>query len=59
MKTAAFKLVAGVVAAQLVIVSTTLAACFVTRNAKCDGSKVSEMLTAITAQAFALYASEK
>ena len=59
MKRAAFRLVAGVVAAQLVIVSSTLAACFVTRNDKCDGSKVSEMLTAITAQAFALYASEK
>lgn len=59
MKRAAFRLVAGVVAAQLVIVSSTLAACFVTGNDRCDGSKVSEMLTAITAQAFALYASEK
>ena len=59
MKRAAFRLVAFVVATQLVLVAGTLAACFITRNDKCDGSKMSEMLTAITASAFALYASEK
>lgn len=59
MKLAAFKLVAFVVAMQLVIVTATLAACFFTRNEKCTGDRISETLTYISAQAFALYASEK
>ena len=59
MKQAAFKLVAFVVAVQLAIVMGTVAACFITRNEKCTGDKVSELLTYISAQAFALYAAEK
>ena len=59
MKRAAFKLVAFVVAVQLTIVIGTVAACFITRNDKCTGDKVSELLTYISAQAFALYAAEK
>jgi hypothetical protein len=58
MKRAAFKLVAFVVAVQLVIVTSTLAACLFTRNDKCTGDKLSELLTYISAQAFALYAAE-
>jgi hypothetical protein len=59
MKRAAFKLVAFVVAVQLALVTGTMAACFFTRNDKCTGDRVSELLTYISAQAFALYASEK
>ena len=59
MKLAAFKLVAFVVAAQLVLVSGTMAACFITRNDKCNGDRISELVTYISEQAFALYAAEK
>ena len=59
MKQAAFKLVAFVVAAQVVIVLITISACFATKSEKCTGDKVGELLTNITAQAFALYAAEK
>lgn len=59
MKRAAFKLVAFVVAAQLILVAGTIVGCFFTRNDKCTGDRVSELLTYISAQAFALYASEK
>jgi hypothetical protein len=59
MKQAAFKLVAFVVAAQLGIAILTIAACFITKSNKCTGDKVSELLTNISAQAFALYAAEK
>ena len=59
MKSAAFQLVALVVAVQLGIVTGTIIGCFITDNNKCDGKNVSELLTYISAQAFALYASEK
>jgi hypothetical protein len=59
MKQAAFKLVAFVVAAQLGIAILTIAACFITKSDKCTADKVSELLTNISAQAFALYAAEK
>ncbi len=59
MKQAAFKLVAFVVASQLVIAILIIAACFITKSEKCTGEKVGELLTNISAQAFALYAAEK
>jgi hypothetical protein len=59
MKHAAFKLVAFVVAVQLALIAGILTGCFFTRNEKCTGDKISEMLTYISAQAFALYAAEK
>ena len=59
MKQAAFKLVAFVVASQLVIAIFIIAACFITKSEKCTGDKVGELLTNISAQAFALYAAEK
>ena len=59
MKQAAFRLVAFVVATQLVLVAGTLAACFITNAKECKGDRISELLTYISAQAFALYASEK
>jgi hypothetical protein len=59
MKHAAFKLVAFVVAVQLSLIAGILTGCFFTRNEKCTGDKISEMLTYISAQAFALYAAEK
>ena len=59
MKEAAFKLVAGVISIQLLVVAGVLAGCFITQNQKCDGSKVSELMTYIAAQSFALYAAEK
>ena len=59
MKQAAIKPVAYVVALQLAIVMGTVAACFIARNDQCTGDKVSELLTYISAQAFALNATEK
>lgn len=59
MKQAAFKLVAFVVATQLVLVSGTLAACFITNAEECKGDRISEPLTYISGQFFALSASEK
>ena len=59
MKQAAFRLVAGVISIQLLIVAGALIGCFITRTDKCDGSKVSELMTYIAAQSFALYAAEK
>ncbi len=59
MKRAAFRLVAFIVSFQLVIVSATLAGCFITKNEKCDGNNISEFMTYVVAQAFALYAAEK
>tara|TARA_R100001163_G_C4950334_1_gene118364 strand:+ start:229 stop:402 length:174 start_codon:yes stop_codon:yes gene_type:complete len=57
MKAAAFKLVATVLSIQLLIMAGVLIGCF--RTQKCDGSRVSELMTYITAQSFALYAAEK
>jgi hypothetical protein len=59
MKKAAFKLVAAVISIQLLILAGVLFGCFRTNNERCDGSKVSELMTYITAQSFALYAAEK
>ena len=59
MKSAAFKLVAFVVGAQVFLLIGVAAACMITNNKRCTGDKIQEMLTAITAQAFALYAAEK
>tara|TARA_R100001443_G_scaffold43803_1_gene56830 strand:+ start:1738 stop:1917 length:180 start_codon:yes stop_codon:yes gene_type:complete len=59
MKRAAFYLVAGVITVQLLIVSGVLAACFKTGSEKCTGDRAGELLMYITAQSFALYASEK
>ena len=59
MRKAAFKLVAAVISIQLLIMAGVLIGCFRTSNEKCDGSKVSELMTYITAQSFALYAAEK
>ena len=59
MKRAAFSLVAGVIAVQLLIVGGVLFGCFKTQTEKCTGGRVGELLMYITAQSFALYASEK
>ena len=59
MKRAAFNLVAGVIAVQLLIVSGILIGCFKTQAEKCTGDRVGELMMYITAQSFALYASEK
>ena len=59
MKRAAFYLVAGVIAVQLLIAGGILIGCFKTQAEKCTGDKVGELLMYITAQSFALYASEK
>ena len=59
MKKAAFYLVAAVISAQLLIASGVLAGCLITKDNRCTGEKVSEMLMYITAQTFALYAAEK
>ena len=59
MKRAAFYLVAGVIAVQLLIIGGVLIGCFKTQAEKCTGDRVGELMMYITAQAFALYASEK
>lgn len=56
MKVPAFYLVAGVISIQCIIGAGVLVGCF--RTDKCDGQKVSELFTFITAQSFALYAAE-
>ena len=53
----AFYLLAGVLGIQLAIMSGVLFGCF--RTQKCDGERISELMTFITAQSFALYAAEK
>jgi len=59
MKKAAFRLVATVISIQLLIMAGVLIGCFRSNSDKCTGSKVSELMTYITAQSFALYAAEK
>ena len=59
MKRAAFYLLAGVIAFQLVIVAGVLAACFHTANPKCTGNKISELMQLIVGQSFMLYGAEK
>ena len=59
MKRAAFYLVAGVIAVQLLIIGGVLIGCFKTQAEKCTGDRVGELMMYITAQSFALYASEK
>ena len=59
MKRAAFNLVAGVIAVQLLIVAGVLIGCFKTQAAKCTGDRAGELMMYIAAQSFALYASEK
>ena len=59
MKRAAFNLVAGVIAVQLLIVGSVLYGCFRTQADKCTGDRAGELMMYITAQSFALYASEK
>ena len=59
MKRAAFNLVAGVIALQLVIVGGVLYGCFITKSEKCTGDRAGELMMYIAAQSFALYASEK
>ena len=60
-------LVAGVIAFQLLIISGTLIGCFMIYpkikgrdpgDEQCSGSQVSELMSQITAAAFALYAAE-
>ena len=59
MRKAAFYLLAGVIASQLVIVAGVLAACFYTSSPKCTGNKVSELMQLIVGQSFMLYGAEK
>ena len=59
MKEAAFKLVAGVIFIQLLIVAGVLAGCFMSRAEKCTGDRAGELMMYIAAQSFALYAAEK
>lgn len=59
MKRHVFYLIVGVISTQLLIITGTLTACFITRTEKCDGSRSAELMTFIVAQSFALYAAEK
>lgn len=59
MRRAAFRLVALVIGVQLTMISAALAGCFFTRDERCTGDRVQELMTFITAQTFALYAAEK
>ena len=59
MKRAAFYLLSGVIAFQLVIVAGVLVACFRTGNDRCTGDKVNELMQLIVGQSFMLYGAEK
>lgn len=59
MRRAAFYLLAGVIAFQVVAVAAVLAGCFVIKAKRCTGERASELMTYIVTQAFALYAAEK
>lgn len=59
MHKAAFRLVAFVVGFQLLLVGGLAAGCLVTRDERCTGDRISELLQAIATQTFALYAAEK
>ncbi len=64
MKKPALMLVAGVVAFQLLIVSGTLVGCFTlmkksTDDRRCTGEGITEIMSLVVTQAFALYAAEK
>ena len=66
MKRAAFYLVGTVISIQLLIMAGVLVGCFARSSElegnpgeRCSGDKVSELMTFITAQSFALYAAEK
>ena len=68
MKKPALLLVAGVVAFQLLIVAGTLVGCFITYpkivnrdpgDQRCSGENVTEVMSLVVTQAFALYAAEK
>ena len=64
MKRWAFMLLASVIGTQLLIVAAVLSGCFLTsrqdmNSDRCTGERASEILTAVLAQTFALYAAEK
>ena len=59
MKRAAFYLVVSVVMLQMLLAAGVLFGCFFTKNDKCSGDKVSDLLNNIIVQTFALYAAEK
>jgi len=59
MRRGAFYLLAGVITFQLVIIAGVLSACFWTHSDKCTGEKAGDLMTAIVAQCFALYAAER
>ena len=64
MKKWAFILLASVIGTQLLIVAAVLAGCFVAYRRDntthvCTGERAAEMVTAVMAQTFALYAAEK
>ena len=67
MKRPALMLVAGVIGFQLLIISGSLVGCFLIypkikdrdpSNQRCSGENIAELMAAITANAFALYAAE-
>jgi len=59
MRRAAFKLVAFVVGFQLLLVGGLAAGCLFTRDDRCTGDRINDLLQAIATQTFALYAAEK
>ena len=58
-KRAAFYLLAGIIAVELLILAGSTAACFTMRIDKCDGKQITQALNGMVASAFALYAAEK
>ena len=59
MRRYAFWLLASVIGWQLILISLTLIACLRTGSTKCTGQRMAELISTLTAQSFALYASEK
>ena len=59
MKRYAFWLLASVIGWQLTLISLTLTACLKSKKLNCTDGRMAEMVLSLTAQSFALYASEK
>lgn len=59
MKKFAFWLLASVIGWQLSLISLTLTVCLQRKKVTCTDGRMAEMILSLTAQSFALYASEK
>lgn len=55
----ALRLLTWVIIGNFSLITVGLLGCFITRVPKCTGDRISEQLSLVTTQAFALYLGEK